>query len=78
MTALKTAPITTGTTRKLSGNGLRGDLDGEGASILSTTPECGPGLQGLRVGADGPRPPASRVKSQARPHRQLSGIARRS
>jgi hypothetical protein len=48
MTALKTAPITTGTTKKLSGNGLRGDLDGEGASILSTTPKCGSGLQGLR------------------------------
>src|SRR6516225_3167109 len=51
MTALKTEPITTGTTKKLSGNGRRGDLDGEGASILSTTPEwafrgCGGGWSG--------------------------------
>src|SRR6516164_311468 len=59
MTAPKTVPITIGTTKKLSGNGRRGDLDGEGASILSNTPECGPGIQGLR-GADGPGPPASR------------------
>ena len=63
MTALKTEPITTGTTKKLSWNGRRGDLDGEGASILSTTPEWAFG---------------GMVRGTGSPHRQLSGIARRS
>jgi len=67
MTALKTEPITTGTTKKLSGNGRRGDLDGEGASILSTTPEWAFRGCGGRM-----------VRGTGSPHRQLGGIARRS
>jgi len=46
MTAPKTVPITTGTTKKLSGNGRRGDLDGEGASILSTHLSVAPVFRG--------------------------------
>ena len=46
MTALKTEPITTGTTKKLSGNGRRGDLDGEGASILHHTQSVAPAIVG--------------------------------
>jgi hypothetical protein len=53
MTALKTAPITTGTIKKLSGNGLRGDLDGEGASILSTTPSVAPAFRSCGGGWSG-------------------------
>jgi len=45
MTALKIAPITTATIKRLSGNGLGGGLDDEGASNLITTPECGPVLR---------------------------------
>ena len=46
MTAPKTVPITIGTTKKLSGNGRRGDLDGEGASILSTHLSVAPVFRG--------------------------------
>ena len=46
MTAPKTVPIITGTTKKLSGNGRRGDLDGEGASILSTHLSVAPVFRG--------------------------------
>src|SRR6516225_6379958 len=66
MTALKTEPITTGTTKKLSGNGRRGDLDGEGASILSTTPEWAFRGCGGRTGAPA-RPTVNSAASLAVP-----------